>query len=140
MTLDPEAALATATLGEFTLDGERVQFLVADAVSLYREKQALVARRNAPQDFLHLSLLREYVVWRAVVEAERLLVHAAALAVSEQRAATEFLGSLAAKAPEVLRDERIARRVTPKLRLGDFASAAVARQLGLSLASAPLNG
>lgn len=139
VTLDPEAALATATIGEFSLDGERVQFLVADPVSLYREKQALHERRNAPQDFLHLGLLRECLVWRVVVEAEKLL-SAVPVTVSEQRAGAELLAAAASKAPEVLRDPRIARRVGPRLRAGDFASAAVAKQLGLSLASAPPNG
>lgn len=140
VTLDPEAALASATIGEFTRDGELVQFLVADPVSLYREKQALLERRNAPQDFLHFGLLREYLVWRVVAEAEKLLSPVAAVTVGEQRAGTEFLAAAASKAPGVLRDPRIARRVGPRLRAGDFASAAVAKQLGLSLASAPPNG
>lgn len=139
VTLDPEAALVSATIGEFTLDGERVQFLVADAVSLYREKQALQERRNAPQDFLHFGLLREYLVWRVVTEAERLIAGAGAASVTEQRAGTELLAAVGAKAPEVLRDPRIARRVGPRLRPGEFASVAVARQLGLSLASVPPN-
>lgn len=140
LTLDPEAALTSATIGEFTLDGEQVQFLVADAVSLYREKQALQERRNAPQDFLHFGLLREYLVWRVVAEAECLVANADSGSVIEQRAGTEFLAAVASKAPEVLRDPRIARRLRPRLRAGDFASVAVAKQLGLSLASAPPNG
>ncbi|MEQ2009558.1 MAG: hypothetical protein ABMA26_22475, partial [Limisphaerales bacterium] len=140
LTLDPVAALASATIGEFTLDGELVQFLVADAVSLYREKQALMERRNAPQDFLHFGLLREYLVWRVVVEAEHLISNASSGSVVEQRAGAEFLAAVASKASEVLRDPRIARRLSPRLRPDDFASNAVAKQLGLSLASAPPNG
>lgn len=139
VTLDPEAALVSATIGEFAIEGERVQFLVADPVSLYREKQALHERRNAPQDFLHFGLLRECLVWRVVVEAEKLL-SAVPATVSEQRAGAELLGAVASKAPEILRDPRIARRVRPLLRAGDFASATVAKQLGLSLASTPTNG
>jgi hypothetical protein len=52
--------------------GEVVEFFVADPVTLYREKLALVQRRNAPADPLHLAVLAEYVRLETCQHSEQL--------------------------------------------------------------------
>ncbi len=111
LVLDPELAMETARIGEFERDGEPVQFLVADPVTLHREKQALVERRNQPGDALHLALLGDYVAWEVTVAAERLLQPSDTLLVTESRELMALLTDVARRAPGILRDARISKRL-----------------------------
>ena len=111
LTLDPELALETARTGEFEWEGEPVQFLVADPVTLFREKQALVERRNQPGDTLHLALLGDYSAWEVTTAVERLLDPAQNLSVSEAREFLALVTDAVRRRPNVSLDPRVARRL-----------------------------
>jgi hypothetical protein len=111
LTIDPERALETARTGEFEADGALVHFLVADPVTLYREKQALVLRRNQPGDALHLALLHDYLAWEITVAAGELLTESTLLPVPEARLHTTLLTDASHRVPEILRDARIQSRL-----------------------------
>jgi hypothetical protein len=115
LVLDPELAMETARTAEFEWEGETVQFLVADPVTLYREKQALVERRNQPGDSLHLALLGDYVAWEITTAAERLLHPSEILPVTDSRELLAVLTDAARRLPGILHDPRIARRLAGAL-------------------------
>ncbi len=110
LILDPERALEMARTGEFETEGGLVEFLVADPVTLYLEKLALVQRRGQPGDTLHLALLHDYVAWEVTGAAERVLAGGELLSVGETRHCIALLTDAAYRAPEIVRDPRIARR------------------------------
>jgi len=116
LTIDPEVALRNARVAGFKHGQETIQFLVADPVTLYFEKQALVQRRGNENDFLHCSLLREYLAYEVVAECEKALQAENELSVSENKRITTFLLSVKSKAPEILSDQRIRKRLAPSLR------------------------
>ncbi len=60
VTFNPEEVLSKARLGSFNVAGGKVQFLVIDPISLYREKQALSQKRNSPNDRAHFLVLKEF--------------------------------------------------------------------------------
>lgn len=73
LTINPEEAMQHCRVVRFTGPaGEVVEFFVADPVTLYREKLALVQRRNAPADPLHLAVLAEYVRLETCQHSEQL--------------------------------------------------------------------
>lgn len=111
LVLDPERALETARTGEFETESGLVEFLVADPVTLYLEKQALVQRRGQPGDTLHLALLHDYVAWEIATAAERLLAQSDSFSVGESRHWLALLTDAAHRVPEVIRDPRITRRL-----------------------------
>lgn len=115
LVLDPELAMETARTGEFEWEGETVQFLVADPVTLYREKQALVERRNQPGDALHLALLGDYVAWEVTTAAERLLAGPEDLTVAESRELLAVLTDAVRRHPGIRRDPRIVQRLGTSL-------------------------
>lgn len=112
LVLDPERALETARTGEFETESGLVEFLVADPVTLFLEKQALVARRGQPGDALHLALLHDYVVWEVTQAAERLLAGGESLSVGETRYCLALLTDTAYRAPGIARDQRIMQRLS----------------------------
>lgn len=113
LTIDPEEAMQHCRVGRFTgADGSPVEFFIADPVTMYREKLALVERRNAPADPLHLAVLAEYVRLEICQRAEQLC---AATTLMETKAALNFLQLVRLRAPELPRDERVTRRVGASL-------------------------
>jgi len=129
LTIDPEEALSEAQVASFRYGDQLVEFLLIDPVSLYREKQALVQRRNQDNDWLHLSLLREYLPWQVTLRSERFLQERGALPVEEQQQLGKLIVALKRKAPELLRDSRISRRLQPGLREDNLASRFIKEQL-----------
>jgi hypothetical protein len=130
LTLDPELALETARTGEFEWEGEPVQFLVADPVTLYREKQALVERRNQPGDALHLALLGDYVAWEVITATERLLDHAGDLTVTESRELLALLTDATRRLPAIRHDTRMAHRLEAGLAQSSELASTLRRMLG----------
>lgn len=113
LTIDPEEAMQHCRVARFTgTDGQPVECFVADPVTLYREKLALVERRNAPADPLHLVVLADYVRLEICQRAEQLC---AKTTLTEMKMALNFLRLVASRAPELPRDERVARRVDASL-------------------------
>ena len=129
LTIDPEEALRDAQVGSFHLEGQLVEFLVIDAVSLYREKLALLQRRNQDQDLLHLSMLREYLPWQVTVRAEQFLKARGSLPVEEQQQLGKLIFAVKRKAPELLTDPRISRRLGPSLGEENLAARFIKEQL-----------
>ena len=115
MTIDPEEALRNARVATFKHGTEAIQFLVADPVTLYFEKQALVQRRGNENDFLHCSLLREYLAFEVASEAEQILQASGELSVAETKRIVSFLTMVKNKVPEIFSDQRIHRRLEPQL-------------------------
>jgi hypothetical protein len=115
VTFDPEEVLQNAQLGSFRSGEETVEFLVIDPVRLYREKQALSDRRNQPNDLLHCGLMREYLCWRLISEAERFLAAAGSLPVSESKQFVSFVLSVEHRASELFSDERLKQRLSSRL-------------------------
>lgn len=140
LTIDPEEAMGTAEVATFQAGEQRVEFLVADPVTLFREKQALAQRRGALHDGLHLALLQSYLAWRLTRATEQFLEADGQLPAAEARAQAALFAALKAKAPEILRDERMLRRLHAHPKRGATAERLLSSQLGLSLASAPPNG
>lgn len=140
LTIDPDEAMATAEVAAFQAGEQRVEFLVADPVTLYREKQALAQRRGTPHDALHFSLLQSYLAWRLTQTVEQFLAAEGQLAATQARAQAAFFSALKSKAPELLRDTRFLRRVRAHPQRALPAATILFRQLGLSLASPPPNG
>ncbi len=106
--LDADTAKATCRRGRVTgLNGEAIDFFVADPVSLFREKQYATERRNAPADSLHLALLREFLGWDVIHHVRGFLADPA---LDQERKCVEFLKSVKSLAPEILCDPRVARR------------------------------
>lgn len=117
LTIDPEEAMQRCWVGSFAADsGMKVEFFVADPVTLYREKLALTERRNAPADSLHLALLAEFVRREVCLRAEQ-LGEPDALALAKQ--ALNFLTLVRDRAPDLLADERVRRRVNTRLERKD---------------------
>ncbi len=115
LTIDPEEALRNARVASFKHRDETIQFLVADPVTLYFEKQALVQRRGNENDFLHCSLLREYLAFEVASEAEQILQASGELSVAETKRIVSFLTSVKNKVPEIFSDQRINKRLTLRL-------------------------
>jgi len=115
LTLDPELAMERARSCEFAWNSERVQFLVADPVSLHREKTALVERRNQTSDLLHLALLSDYVAWDLVCAVERLSQPDAELDLADAKELISVVTDVSRRAPTVARDPRVIRRLEPHL-------------------------
>ncbi len=132
LTIDPEEAFQQALVGSFSHENQKVEFFVADPVTLYREKQALSQKRNQKNDHLHLALLSEYLAWRVTAWAEQFLVARGDLPLSEQQRMERLLLSVRNKAPEILPDARIGRRVKPLLKENDVTSRIIAEKLQLS--------
>lgn len=113
LTIDPEEAMQHCRVVRFTgTGGQPVEFFVADPVTLYREKLALVERRNAPADPLHLAVLADYVRLEICQRAEQLCARAT---LTETKAGLNFLRLVASRAPELPTDERVVRRVSTSL-------------------------
>lgn len=113
LTINPEEAMQHCRVVRFTGPaGEVVEFFVADPVTLYREKLALVQRRNAPADPLHLAVLAEYVRLETCQHSEQLC---AAATLTEKKTSLNFLRLVAGRAPELPTDERVVRRVKATL-------------------------
>ncbi|MBI4663518.1 MAG: hypothetical protein HY735_32355 [Verrucomicrobia bacterium] len=132
LTIDPEEALREAHVGSFHHEGQLVEFLVIDPVSLCREKQALVQRRNQDQDLLHLALLREYLPWAIVIHAQQLLEARSGVPVEEQQQFANFALALRRKMPELLADARIAQRLKPWLEQDTLVRRFIKAQLQLA--------
>jgi hypothetical protein len=113
LTINPEEAMQHCRVVRFTGPaGEAVEFFVADPVTLYREKLALVQRRNAPADPLHLAVLAEYVRLETCQHSEQLC---AAATLTEKKTSLNFLRLVAGRASELPTDERVVRRVNATL-------------------------
>jgi hypothetical protein len=115
VTFDPEEVLQNAQIGAFRDGPENVEFLVIDPVRLYREKQALSDRRNQPNDLLHYGLMRDYLCWRLVADAERFLAAAGNLPVAESKQLISFVLSVEQKASELFSDQHLTQRLVPRL-------------------------
>lgn len=115
LRLDPELALESARTGEFEWEGQPVQFLVADPVTLYLEKQALVERRNQPSDSLHLALLGDVIAWEITTAAEQLLDPGPEMTVPASRELLALLTDTARRLPSIRLDPRVRRRLEPRL-------------------------
>ncbi|MFM8471816.1 MAG: hypothetical protein ACKODH_17950 [Limisphaerales bacterium] len=113
LTLDPEEAMQHCRVVRFNgTQGQPVECFIADPVTLYREKLALVERRNAPADPLHLAVLAEYVRMEVCQRAEELC---AAATLTATKAVLNFLKFVASRAPELPKDERVVCRVRASL-------------------------
>lgn len=73
VVFDPEEALTNARTATISSGTKHIEFFVIDPVTLYLEKQKLYQTRNNPNDFLHLSLVGEYVKYELVRGAEQIL-------------------------------------------------------------------
>lgn len=111
LTIDPEAAMQNARIGSITMGARQVEFLVVDPLTLYFEKCKLCERRGAPNDHLHRSLLRDYVAYELVHGAETLLKDEKSVSVGDAKKVLNWWIAVKGKAPEILRDERIHKRL-----------------------------
>lgn len=114
LTIDPQEALLNARIASFKHGNETIEFLVADPITLYLEKQALSKRRGSKNDFLHFSLLHDYVAYETVNFVEQTL-RPEGLKVSELKRANSFLLSVKSRIPEVLSDPRVQKRLFQRL-------------------------
>jgi hypothetical protein len=110
VTFDPEEAFQRARVGRFPDGTTTVQFLVIDPVTLYREKQALAAKRNQPNDHAHLAALTEFLCAEVTKLAESYVQNSSA-DLSEQNEAISFLLEVKGRAPEILQDPRLSNRI-----------------------------
>jgi hypothetical protein len=108
VTFDPETAFVDAWIGRFQSGADSIEFRVLDPIALYREKLALSQRRGAEADFMHCSLLAEFLRYETCHQIE-LLVSADTLA--NKSAPIKFLTGIRDRALEICRDNRFHRRV-----------------------------
>ncbi|HWD20554.1 MAG TPA: hypothetical protein VHB20_14905 [Verrucomicrobiae bacterium] len=111
VTFDAEEVFHFAHAG--AIDNGRVEFLIADPLSLYFEKCKLRERRGYAGDRQHAALLFEYNAYELASGAERLLTLQALP--SEAKRILEFWKRVAGRAPELLQDERLINRLNPLL-------------------------
>lgn len=114
VTIDPEEAIAKARVGRITLKDKQVEFLVADPLTLYYEKDKLCAQRGYPNDHLHRGLLHDFVAFELVCGAERMLLDER-LPVADARQVLAWWLSVRNRAPEILKDDRIQKRLAALL-------------------------
>jgi len=102
--LGPEDFLETARVVELVYsDGSAFPILIADPLTLYREKDAAAHKLGRPQDRLHLRALSEYLLLELSRTAEMAPHDLAPLAQIAQRIRTY--------APELLQDARLIVRI-----------------------------
>jgi len=114
VTIDPEEAMAKARVGRITLEEKQVEFLVVDPLTLYYEKDKLCLQRGYPNGHLHRALLHDYVAFDLVCGAERMLVDER-MSVADARQVLAWWMSVRSKAPEILKDGRIRKRLAARL-------------------------
>lgn len=110
VALDPEEAIKSARVVDFMMDGRKVEFMVADPLTLYYEKCKLAEKRGNPNDHLHKELLFDYTAYELVHGAERLLKDDM-LPVAESKVVIQRWLAVSGKAPEIIADSRIRRRL-----------------------------
>jgi hypothetical protein len=110
VTFDPEESFQRARVAEFREGDETIQFLVMDPDTLYREKQALTQKRNQLNDHAHFRLLTEFLCCEVVKLSEDYVSHQAN-SVAAQRRTVALLLDVQRRAPEILQDVRVTRRL-----------------------------
>lgn len=110
VTFDPSEAFAKARVAEFSDAGDRIQFLVIDPITLYREKLALSQKRNQTNDRFHLAVLREILSLEFVGHCQR-YAGVEEPSILEQKKHLEFLLETKARAIEITQDSRVIRRL-----------------------------
>ena len=112
VTIDPEEAIENAWVASVTVDGKKVEFLVADPVTLYFEKLKLCAQRGHKNDFMHRDLLFNFIAFDLTRGAERLLQDPS-LSVVESKNILRNWNKVKNKTPEIFQDGRLRKRVGP---------------------------
>ncbi len=115
VTINPEEALGNARIGLITMDGRPVKFLVADPLTLYFEKSRLMQTRSQQNDWFHLSLLHSFICYELVTGGENWLRNEKVIDVVDVKQILGWWLKVANKAPEILKDPRIKRRLHPLL-------------------------
>ena len=87
-------------------DGLAFNIKVADPLDLYREKQVAVQKRKQPQDKIHLDMLADLVKMRLCRLADALSLNFVSTSVAEK-----FAERVKNYTPELLCDERVAKRL-----------------------------
>lgn len=126
VTFDPESAWENAWVAGFDAGGKKVECKVLDPVRLYLEKTALVQRRGAEGDRLHLRTLEEFLRLEVCRQAEGFV---RGVSLRERTEGFKFLTEVGEKAQEVCKDERVGRRIGEALRVGVGLTAAERRAL-----------
>ena len=111
VTFDPEEVLSRARIAEFNFDGRPVQFLVIDPISLYREKQALALKRNAPNDHAHSVLLTAFLSLEFVRAALAYVRNSRSP--EQQQQLLSLLLDFKHRAIEIAQDPHVQRRIKP---------------------------
>jgi hypothetical protein len=113
VTINPEEAISTARIGMVSVDERSVKFLVADPLTLYFEKKKLTQTRSHQNDWFHVALLHDFICYELVTGAENWIRNAAVIDVVESRRILDGWLKVKNKAPEILRDPRILKRLNP---------------------------
>lgn len=114
VTFDPAEAIENAWLASFIVDGRKVEFLVADPVTLYFEKLKLCVQRGNANDHLHKKLLFDYIAYELVRGGEKLLKNPT-LSIAESKMIIQRWTKVKNKTPEILQDKRVWARLSPLL-------------------------
>jgi len=102
--LGPDDFLETARTVQLDYpDGVSYAILIADPLTLYREKDAAAQKLRRPQDRLHLEALREYLLLELTTLAER--------EPPDFPAWSQLAHRIKTYAPELLRDRRLDQRL-----------------------------
>lgn len=110
VALDPEEAIKSARVVDFMMDGRKVEFMVADPLTLYYEKCKLAEKRGNPNDHLHKELLFDYTAYELVHGAEQLLKDDT-LPITTSKVIIQRWLAVAGKTPEIIADSRLRQRL-----------------------------
>jgi hypothetical protein len=108
LTFDPHSAWEESWIGNSESDGIELQFRVLHPVSLFREKSALVQRRNTASDRSHASVLAEFLKMEICRRANEL---GDSRSLEQRTSAAKFLISVRDRAVEVCRDSRVSNNL-----------------------------
>lgn len=114
VTFDPAEAFENAWVGMIKANGEQVEFLVIDPVTLYFEKCKLCAQRGSKHDLLHKQVLFDFIAYKLVNGAEMLLKDSK-LPITESKNILQLWKQTKSKTPEILQDGRLLNRLNPIL-------------------------
>jgi hypothetical protein len=112
VTIDPEEAIENAWVASITVDGRKVEFLVADPVTLFFEKLKLCVQRGLKNDFMHRELLFNFIAYDLARGAEKLFSEPS-LSVAESKNIFRQWNKVKNKTPEIFQDKRLRKRVEP---------------------------
>jgi hypothetical protein len=114
VTFDPVEAMQSARVAHVIVDDRRIEFLVADPLTLYYEKDKLCVKRGNPNDHLHKELLHDYIAFELTSGAERLVSHPD-LPMAESKLILQRWLAVKNKTPEIFKDGRLRKRLEPLL-------------------------